>query len=274
MPIRNYKPTSPGRRSMSTLTGENLTRKAPEKSLMERKLSTGGRGMYGRITSRHRGGGHKKQYRVIDFKREKRGMAAKVVSIEYDPNRTCRIALLQYRDGVKSYILAPLGLEVGMEVIAGDGADVKPGHAMKLKDIPVGTMLHNIELRPGKGGQVVRSAGSAAQLMAREGAYATLRMPSGEMRLVLAECMASIGQVGNLEHENVSIGKAGRMRWLGERPQSRGVVHRPGDGHPMGGGEGKSSGGRHPTTPWGKPTKGYKTRANRRTENYIVKHRK
>lgn len=274
MPIRNYKPTSPGRRTMSTLTGENLTRKAPEKSLVEKKLSTGGRNMYGRITSRHRGAGHKKQYRVIDFKRDKQGMAAKVVAIEYDPNRTCRIALLQYRDGVKRYILAPLGLEIGMEVISGEGADVKPGHAMKLKDIPVGTVLHNIELRPGKGGQIVRSAGSSAQLMAREGAYATLRMPSGEMRRILAECMASIGQVGNLEHENVSIGKAGRMRWLGERPQSRGVVHRPGDGHPMGGGEGKSSGGRHPTTPWGKPTKGYKTRANHRTEAYIVKHRK
>jgi large subunit ribosomal protein L2 len=274
MPIRNYKPTSPGRRGMSTLTGENLTRKAPEKSLTEKKNSTGGRGMYGRITSRHRGGGHKKLYRVIDFKRDKQGMAAKVVSLEYDPNRTCRIALLQYRDGVRRYILAPLGLEMGAEILAGPGADVKPGHAMKLKDIPVGTLLHNIELRPGKGGQMVRSAGSSAQLMAREGLYATLRMPSGEMRRVFAECMASIGQVGNLEHENVSIGKAGRTRWLGERPQSRGVVTRPGDGHPMGGGEGKSSGGRHPTTPWGKPTKGYKTRANRRTEGYIVKHRK
>jgi large subunit ribosomal protein L2 len=259
---------------MSTLTGENLTRKAPEKSLVEKKISTGGRGMYGRITSRHRGAGHKQQYRVIDFKRNKLAMPAKVVSLEYDPNRTCRIALVQYRDGVKCYILAPLGLEVGMEILAGPGADVKPGHAMKLKDIPVGTMLHNIEMRPGKGGQMVRSAGAAAQLMAREGQYATLRMPSGEMRRIHVECMASIGQVGNLEHENVSIGKAGRMRWLGERPQSRGVVHRPGDGHPMGGGEGKSSGGRHPTTPWGKPTKGYKTRANRRTEAYIVKHRK
>ena len=269
MPIRNYKPTSPGRRSMSTLTGENLTRKAPEKSLMERKLSTGGRGMYGRITSRHRGGGHKKQYRVIDFKREKRGMSAKVVSIEYDPNRTCRIALLQYRDGVKSYILAPLGLEVGMEVIAGEGADVKPGHAMKLKDIPVGTMLHNIELRPGKGGQVVRSAGSAAQLMAREGAYATLRMPSGEMRLVLAECMASIGQVGNLEHENVSIGKAGRARHLGYRPTTRGIVMNPVD-HPHGG---RTNGGRAWVTPWGKPTKGKKTRHNKKTDGQILRRR-
>ena len=274
MPIRKYKPTSPGRRAMSTQTGENLSHQGPEKSLVEKKSGTGGRGMYGRITSRHRGAGHKQQYRVIDFKRGKQGMPAKVVSIEYDPNRSCRIALIQYRDGVRNYILCPLGLEMGMEVLAGAGADVKPGHALKLKDIPVGTMLHNVEMRPGKGGQMVRSAGAAAQLMAREGAYATLRMPSGEMRRLLVECMASIGQVGNLEHENVSIGKAGRMRWLGERPQSRGVVMRPGDGHPMGGGEGKSSGGRHPTTPWGKPTKGYKTRVNHRTEQYIVKHRK
>ncbi len=274
MPIKQYKPTSAGRRAMSTVTGENLSKKGPRKSLTERKFSTGGRGMYGRITSRHRGGGHKKQYRVIDFKRTKHGMVAKVVSIEYDPNRTCRIALLQYLDGERRYILAPQGLEVGGEVLSGEGADVKPGHALRLKDIPVGTMVHNVELRPGKGGQMARSAGAAAQLMAREGDYATLRMPSGEMRKVFAECMASIGQIGNLEHENVSWGKAGRIRWLGERPQSRGVVTRPGDGHPMGGGEGKSSGGRHPTTPWGKPTKGYKTRANRRTQANIVKRRK
>ncbi len=274
MPIRNYKPTSAGRRAMTTLVNSDLTKKAPEKRLLAKKLATGGRGMYGRITSRHRGGGHKKRYRLIDFKRDKQGMAAKVVAIEYDPNRTCRIALVQYLDGERRYILGPLGLEVGHEVISGAGSDVKPGHTMKLKDLPVGTIVHNIELRPGKGGQMARSAGAAAQLMAREGDYATLRMPSGEMRKVFAECMASVGQIGNLEHENVSMGKAGRVRWLGERPQSRGVVHRPGDGHPMGGGEGKTSGGRHPTTPWGKPTKGYKTRANRRTEKYIVKRRK
>lgn len=274
MPIKQYKPTSAGRRAMTAIVGENLTKKAPEKSLMAPLKSTGGRNMYGRITSRHRGAGHKRQYRLIDFNRAKSGMTAKVVSVEYDPNRSSRIALLQYLDGQKAYILAPEGLNVGDQVLSGQGADVKPGHAMKLKDIPMGSMIHNIEIRPGKGGQLVRSAGSVAQLMAREGVYATIKLPSGEMRKILSECMASIGQVGNLDHNNVSIGKAGRMRWMGERPQSRGVVTRPGDGHPMGGGEGKSSGGRHPTTPWGKPTKGYKTRQNKLTEKYIVKHRK
>jgi len=274
MPIKQYKPTSAGRRAMTAIVGENLTKKAPEKSLVVALKSTGGRNMYGRITSRHRGAGHKRQYRLIDFGRDKLGMTAKVVSVEYDPNRTSRIALIQYQDGNRRYILAPEGLQVGDQVLAGNGADVKPGHAMKLKDIPMGSMIHNIEIRPGKGGQLVRSAGAVAQLMAREGEYATIKLPSGEMRKILAECMASIGQVGNLEHINVSIGKAGRMRWMGERPQSRGVVTRPGDGHPMGGGEGKTSGGRHPTTPWGKPTKGYKTRQNKLTEKYIVKHRK
>jgi len=274
MPIKSYKPTSAGRRAMTAIVGENLTKKAPEKSLVEPLKSTGGRNMYGRITSRHRGAGHKRQYRLIDFNREKLGMSAKVVSLEYDPNRSSRIALLQYLDGEKKYILAPEGLQVGDQVISGQGADVKPGHAMSLKDIPLGSMIHNIEIRPGKGGQMVRSAGAVAQLMAREGDYATIKLPSGEMRKIHIDCMASIGQVGNLDHNNVSIGKAGRMRWMGERPQSRGVVTRPGDGHPMGGGEGKTSGGRHPTTPWGKPTKGYKTRQNKLTDKYIVKRRK
>ena len=274
MPIKAYKPTSAGRRAMTAIVGENLTKKDPEKSLVEALKGTGGRNMYGRITSRHRGAGHKRQYRLIDFGREKGGMTAKVVSLEYDPNRSCRIALVQYLDGEKKYILAPEGLQVGDQVLAGQGADVKPGHAMKLKDIPMGSMIHNIEIRPGKGGQLVRSAGAVAQLMARDGDYATLKLPSGEMRKIHVDCMASIGQVGNLDHINVSIGKAGRMRWMGERPQSRGVVTRPGDGHPMGGGEGKTSGGRHPTTPWGKPTKGYKTRQNKLTDKYIVKRRK
>ena len=274
MAIKAYKPTSAGRRAMTAIVDKTLSKKAPEKSLVESLKSTGGRNMYGRITSRHRGAGHKRQYRLIDFNREKAGMTAKVVSLEYDPNRTSRIALVQYLDGEKKYILAPEGLQVGDQVLAGQGADVKPGHAMKLKDIPLGSMIHNIEIRPGKGGQLVRSAGAVAQLMAREGDYATIKLPSGEMRKILAECVASIGQVGNLDHINVSIGKAGRMRWMGERPQSRGVVTRPGDGHPMGGGEGKTSGGRHPTTPWGKPTKGYKTRQNKLTDKYIVKRRK
>jgi len=274
MAIKAYKPTSAGRRAMTAIVDKTLSKKAPEKSLVESLKSTGGRNMYGRITSRHRGAGHKRQYRLIDFNREKAGMTAKVLSLEYDPNRTSRIALVQYLDGEKKYILAPEGLQVGDQVLAGQGADVKPGHAMKLRDIPMGSMIHNIEIRPGKGGQLVRSAGAVAQLMAREGDYATIKLPSGEMRKILAECVASIGQVGNLDHINVSIGKAGRMRWMGERPQSRGVVTRPGDGHPMGGGEGKTSGGRHPTTPWGKPTKGYKTRQNKLTDKYIVKRRK
>ena len=274
MPIKVYKPTSPGRRAMTTIGMENLTKKPPEKALTFPLKGTGGRNLYGRITSRHRGAGHKRQYRLIDFERNKLAMSAKVISLEYDPNRTSRIALIQYLDGYKQYILAPEGLQMGDEVLSGPGADVKPGHAMKLKDIPLGSMVHNIEIRPGKGGQLVRAAGSAAQLMAREGDYATVKLPSGEMRKIHVECMASIGQIGNLDHINVSIGKAGRMRWMGERPQSRGVVTRPGDGHPMGGGEGKSSGGRHPTTPWGKPTKGYKTRKNKLTEKYIVKHKK
>jgi len=273
MAIKSYKPTSAGRRGMNALKDARLSKEGPEKSLTVPLVSTGGRNNLGRMTSRHRGAGHKRQYRLIDFRRDKEGMSARVLSLEYDPNRTARIARVQYRDGVKAYIVAPEGLQVGDEVIAGAGADVKPGHAMKLKDIPLGTMIHNIEIRPGKGAQMVRSAGATAQLMAREGDYATVRMPSGEMRMFRVECTASVGQVGNIEHENVTLGKAGRKRWMGVRPQSRGVVSRPGDGHPMGGGEGKSSGGRHPTTPWGKPTKGYKTRANKRTDRYIVKRR-
>jgi len=258
---------------MTSLSDPNLTKGGSEKSLTGPLGKSGGRNNLGRITSRHRGGGHKRQFRTIDFRRDKEGMSAKVLGIEYDPNRSSRIALVQYLDGVKRYILAPEGLKTGDVVLSGLGSDVKPGHTMKLKDVPLGTMIHNIEGRPGKGAQMVRSAGSSAQLMAREGIYATVRMPSGEMRMFHVECKASIGQVGNIEHENVNIGKAGRMRWMGERPQSRGVVMRPGDGHPMCGGEGKSSGGRHPTTPWGKPTKGYKTRANKRTDRYIVKRR-
>jgi large subunit ribosomal protein L2 len=274
MPLKSYKPTSAGRRNMTAITGEKLAKGGPEKSLVVPLKSTGGRNMYGRITSRHRGAGHKRQYRLIDFGRGKTGQSAKVLALEYDPNRSSRIALLQYADGEKRYILAPEGLQVGDQVLAGEGADVKPGHSMKLKDMPLGTIIHNIELRPGKGGQLVRSAGASAQLMAREGDYATVKLPSGEMRKVNIQCTASIGQVGNLDHLNVTYGKAGRMRWMGLRPQSRGVVHRPGDGHPMGGGEGKTSGGRHPTTPWGKPTKGYKTRHNKLTDKYIVKRRK
>jgi len=274
MSIKAYKPTSAGRRAMTAIEGENLSNEGPEKSLTLPLKSTGGRNLYGRITSRHRGAGHKRQYRLVDFERGKKGMPAKVLSLQYDPNRTCRIALIQYLDGEKKYILAPEGIQLGAQILSGAGADVKPGHAMQLKDIPLGSMVHNVEIRPGKGGQLVRSAGSVAQLMAREGEYATLKLPSGEMRKIHIECMASIGQVGNLDHINVSIGKAGRMRWMGERPQSRGVVTRPGDGHPMGGGEGKTSGGRHPTTPWGKPTKGYKTRKNKLTNQYIVKRRK
>lgn len=273
MALKVYKPTSHGRRGMTVVSRKDLSKKKPEKSLLAPLVRTGGRNVYGRITSRHRGGGHKRRYRVIDFKRDKEGIPAKVSALEYDPNRTCRIALLQYADGEKRYILAPEGLAVGDEVRSGPGADVKPGHALALKDLPLGTVVHNVELMPGKGGQIARAAGASAQILAREGDYITLRLPSGEMRKVLAVCSATVGQVGNLDHVNVTIGKAGRRRWLGERPQSRGVVTRPGDGHPMGGGEGKTSGGRHPTTPWGMPTKGFKTRRNKRTQAFIVARR-
>ncbi len=272
MPVKKYKPTSPGRRFMSVIVDEELTKKEPEKSLLEPLRKSGGRNTYGRITSRHRGGGHKRKYRVIDFKRNKLGVPAKVAAIEYDPNRSSRIALLHYADGEKRYILAPLGLKTGDQVISDEVTDVKPGNSMPLKNIPLGTLVHNIEMRPGKGGQVVRSAGTAAQVMAKEGKYVQIRLPSGEVRMFLQECRATIGQVGNLDHENVSIGKAGRSRWLGRRPRVRGVAMNPVD-HPMGGGEGKSSGGRHPCSPWGWPTKGYRTRGKKPSDRFIVRSR-
>ncbi len=272
MPVKKYKPTSPGRRFMSVIVDEELTKKEPEKSLLEPLKKSGGRNTYGRITSRHRGGGHKRKYRVIDFKRNKLGVPAKVAAIEYDPNRSSRIALLHYADGEKRYILAPLGLKTGDQVISDEVTDVKPGNSMPLKNIPLGTLVHNIEMRPGKGGQVVRSAGTAAQVMAKEGKYVQIRLPSGEVRMFLQDCRATIGQVGNLDHENVSIGKAGRSRWLGRRPRVRGVAMNPVD-HPMGGGEGKSSGGRHPCSPWGWPTKGYRTRGKKPSDRFIVRSR-
>jgi large subunit ribosomal protein L2 len=258
---------------MSVSTFEEVTRSKPERSLVEGvSHRSGGRNSYGRVTSWHRGGGHKRLWRKIDFRRDKHGVPAKVAAVEYDPNRSARIALLHYKDGEKRYILAPQGLEVGHEVLSGPGADIRPGNTLPLQSIPLGTVIHGIELKPGKGAQLARSAGVGAQLMAREGDYATLRMPSGENRLVHVRCQATIGQVGNLDHENRSIGKAGRSRWLGKRPNNRGVAMNPVD-HPMGGGEGKSSGGRHPCTPWGKPTKGYKTRKNSATDKWIVKRR-
>jgi large subunit ribosomal protein L2 len=269
---KNYKPTSPGIRFQSHASFSDVTRTTPEKALTTGKPKTGGRNSKGRITSRFIGGGHKQKYRDIDFKRDKHGIPAKVAHIEYDPNRTARIALLHYADGEKRYILAPDGLAVGTTIMAGPEADILVGNALPLSKIPLGTTIHNIELKEGKGGQMVRSAGAAAQLMAREGDWATLRLPSGEMRKVHVRCYATIGQVGNLEHENVSIGKAGRTRHLGKRPHNRGVSMNPVD-HPLGGGEGKTSGGRHPVSPWGQPTKGYKTRRNKTTNKFIVKRR-
>lgn len=273
MGIKKFKPTSDGRRHMTMSTFEEITRSTPEKSLLAPMKSTGGRNNDGRITKRHTGGGHKRRYRIIDFKRDKREIPATVASVEYDPNRSARIALLNYADGEKRYILAPLGLEVGATVIASEQADIKPGNALAIRSIPLGTWVHNVELKVGKGGQLARSAGTYAMIAAKEGKYAQLRLPSGEVRLVLQDCCATIGQVGNTDHENVKIGKAGRNRWLGKRPQSRGVAMNPVD-HPHGGGEGKSSGGRHPVTPWGVPTKGYKTRTNKRTDKFIVRKRK
>lgn len=272
MAIKKYKPTSPGRRNMTSSTFEEITKTTPEKSLLAPLSKTGGRNNYGRITKRHTGGGHKRKYRIIDFCRDKADVPAKVASIEYDPNRSARIALLVYADGEKRYILAPVGLDVGTTVITSEQADIKPGNAMSIRSIPLGTWVHNIELKPGKGGQLARSAGTYAMIAAKEGKYAQLRLPSGEVRLVMQECRVTIGQVGNTDHENVKIGKAGRNRWLGKRPQSRGVAMNPVD-HPHGGGEGKSSGGRHPVTPWGVPTKGYKTRSNKRTDRFIVRKR-
>jgi large subunit ribosomal protein L2 len=275
MAIKKYKPTSPGRRGMSSQDFGSITKRenAPEKSLVEGKHSSGGRNTYGRTTSRFRGGGHKRRYRLIDFKRDKVGVPATVASIEYDPNRSARIALLHYADGEKRYILSPEQLNVGDKVISANSADIKPGNALPLRYIPLGTSIHNLELKIGAGGQIARSAGIAAQLMAKEGDWGTVRLPSGEMRKVHLECRATIGQIGNSDHINVEIGKAGRSRWLGRRPHNRGVTMNPVD-HPMGGGEGRSSGGRHPVSPWGVPTKGYKTRHNKRTDKFIVRRRK
>jgi large subunit ribosomal protein L2 len=273
MAVKKVKATSPGRRFQGFSTFEEITKKTPEKSLLERTKKSGGRNVHGRITCRHRGGGHKRHYRVIDFKRDKTGIPAKVAAIEYDPNRSARIALLNYVDGEKRYILAPLKLEVGSTVMSGPEADIKPGNALPLENIPLGTHIHNIELRVGAGGQIVRCAGTFAQLMAKENNYAMVKLPSGEVRMVLQKCQATIGQLGNLMHENVSLGKAGRKRWLGKRPKVRGVAMNPVD-HPMGGGEGRSSGGRHPCSPWGMPTKGYRTRKNKRTDKFIVNRRK
>jgi large subunit ribosomal protein L2 len=273
VPVRSYKPTSPGRRKMSVSDFAELTRTTPEPSLVEGIGKSGGRNNNGRVTAWHRGGGHKRRYRRIDFRRDKVGVPARVAGIEYDPNRSANIALLHYKDGEKRYILAPLGLKLGDPIEAGPAAEIRPGNALPLANIPLGTVIHAVEMKPGKGAQLVRSAGVGAQLMAREGDYATLRMPSGENRLIHVRCMATVGQVGNLEHENRRIGKAGRSRWLGKRPNVRGVAMNPID-HPMGGGEGKSSGGRHPCTPWGIPTKGHKTRNKKhRTDRYIVKRR-
>src|SRR5829696_1798666 len=272
MPIKQRKPVNASSRFQTHLTFDEITRTAPEKSLTRGKSKSGGRNNSGQLTSWWRGGGHKKRYRVIDFKRDKHGVPAKVATIEYDPNRSARIALLHYADGEKRYILWPDGLQVGAEVVSGDAVEVNLGNSLPLKRIPLGTVIHNIELKIGKGGQMVRSAGAGAQLMAREGGWAQVKLPSGEVRRVHVECYATVGQVGNLEHENVSIGKAGRNRRLGYKPHNRGVSMNPVD-HPMGGGEGKTSGGRHPTTPWGTPTKGYKTRNNKRTDSMIVRRR-
>ncbi|MBI4621207.1 MAG: 50S ribosomal protein L2 [Desulfobacterales bacterium] len=273
MSIKIYKPTSPGRRFQSVLTFEELTGIKPEKSLLRPLAKTGGRNVYGRVTSRHIGGRHKRRYRVIDFKRDKIDVPAKVATIEYDPNRSAHIALLHYVDGEKKYIIAPLKLKIGDTVISGENADIKPGNALPLKNIPFGTFIHNVELKPGKGAQLIRGAGTFGQLIAKEGKYVQIRLPSNEVRLVLNTCFATIGQTGNIDHENISIGKAGRKRWLGRRPRVRGVAMNPVD-HPLGGGEGKSSGGRHPVTPWGVPTKGYKTRRNKSTDRYIFSKRK
>jgi len=272
MSIKRYKPTSAGRRNMSVAGFEEVTKTTPEKALLEPIKKSGGRNNHGHMTIRHRGGGHKRMYRVIDFRRNKVGVPANVAAIEYDPNRTARIALLHYLDGEKTYILAPSGLNVGDQVISSRNADIKPGNCLPLEFIPTGTIVHAIELRPEKGAQLARSAGVSAQLMAKEGKYALLRLPSGELRKVLQACRATIGAVGNEEYQNILWGKAGRSRWLGQRPRVRGVAMNPID-HPHGGGEGRTSGGRHPTTPWGKPTKGYKTRNNKKTDKYIVRRR-
>jgi len=269
MPVKSFKPVTPSRRFMTVVTRDEITKDRPEKSLVEGKTRSGGRNNKGQITIWFRGGGHKRRYRVVDFRRDKTGVPARVAAIEYDPNRSARIALLHYADGEKRYILAPVGLTVGQTVMSGPEADIRPGNALPLENIPSGTTIHNIELRPGKGGQMVRSAGAAAQLVSKEGEWALIKLPSGEVRKVSVKCYATIGQVGNLDHENESLGKAGRSRWKGLRPHNRGVSMNPVD-HPHGGGEGRTSGGRHPVTPWGQPTRGYKTRNNKRTDRFIV----
>jgi large subunit ribosomal protein L2 len=269
MPVKSYKPTTPTRRFQTVVTREDLTPKKPEKSLTVGKKKSGGRDARGQISVRFIGGGHKQSYRIVDFKRDKKGVAARVAAIEYDPNRTARIALLHYADGEKRYILAPNGLEVGRTVMSGPEADILVGNSLPLKLIPAGTTVLCIELKPGKGAQMARSAGAMAQLVSRDAGVALLKLPSGEVRKVSSECMATIGQVGNLDHENESLGKAGRQRWLGRRPHNRGVSMNPVD-HPHGGGEGRTSGGRHPVTPWGQPTRGFKTRNNKRTDKFIV----
>ena len=274
MGIKKLKPVTPGTRFRTNFTFEEITKETPEKSLLVSLTKSGGRNNLGRVTARHRGGGHKRKYRIIDFKRDKHGIPAKVFSIEYDPNRTCRIALLHYADGEKRYIIAPDGLKVGDTVMSGSGSEIKVGNALPLKEMPLGSFVHNVELKPGKGGQLGRSAGTSLQLMAREGEYAQLKMPSGEVRMVRSECYATYGVVGNAEHENISIGKAGRSRWLGIRPHTRGVAMNPVD-HPMGGGEGKTSGGGHPVSPWGQKAKGLKTRRRKKQSNkFIIKRRK
>jgi large subunit ribosomal protein L2 len=272
MGIKSFKPTSAARRFYTVSDFKEITKSEPERSLIEKQTSTGGRNNNGRITSRFRGGGHKQRYRLVDFKRDKIGIPATVAAIEYDPNRTARIALLHYVDGEKRYILAPDGLAVGATLLASRNADIKPGNSLTLRYIPPGTSIHNIEIRKGKGGQLVRSAGVAAQLMAKDGSYAQVRLPSGEIRKVHLDCRATVGQVSNIEHASISLGKAGRSRWLGRRPHNRGVTMNPVD-HPMGGGEGRSSGGRHPCSPWGQLTKGLKTRNNKRTDGMIIRRR-
>jgi large subunit ribosomal protein L2 len=272
MPIKTYRPTTQTLRYRTTLVNDDITSTSPHKPLLEPKPRTGGRRNSGDTTMRFIGGGHKRKLRIIDFKRDKTGIPATVTTIEYDPNRSSRIALLAYADGEKRYIIQPEGLKVGQKVVSGPEADILVGNALPLRNIPPGTQIHNLELKPGKGGQMVRSAGGAAQLIAKEEEYALVKLPSGETRKISQDCMATIGQVGNLDHENVTIGKAGRSRWLGKRPHNRGVSMNPVD-HPHGGGEGKTSGGRHPVTPWGQPTRGYKTRNNKRTDKFIVSRR-
>ena len=272
MAIRSYKPTSPGRRFQTIQDYAEITSAKPFKPLTEHLKKSGGRNNHGEITMWWRGGGHRRLYRIIDFKRDKIGIPGRIVTVEYDPNRSARIALVQYADGEKRYILQPVGLKVGDSIVAGDTVDILPGNTLPLKNIPLGTQIHNVELRPGKGGQIARSAGSSVQLVAKDGPYASVKMPSGELRRINIDCRATVGQVGNLDHENVSLGKAGRSRWLGKRPHVRGVAMNPVD-HPLGGGEGKTSGGRHPVSPWGVPTKGFKTRNRKATDQFIITRR-